>query len=224
MPENSLAAFTQAVDAGFGIELDVQLSADGKVMVFHDYTLNRMTGQDGKLCEHTAAQLQALFLSGTDQTVPTFEQVLALVNGKVPLLIELKGEDLNTALCKKTADLLKNYRGAYCIESFNPLLIRAMRKQLPAAFYGQLFTNVCRDKKKFTLLNALLSCMTLNVISQPNFIAYNHKDRRSLPVQLTTRFYRAAKFAWTVTDRPQLDQAHALGECAIFEGISPEEL
>lgn len=224
VPENSLAAFSRAVDMGFGIELDVQLSADGEVMVFHDYTLQRMTGCGQKLAQLTTAQLQELPLAGSDQTIPTLRQVLELVDGRVPLLIELKGEDLNTSLCQKTAGLLRGYCGAYCIESFNPLLVRAMKKQLPDAFYGQLFTNVCRDKKKYTPLNAVLSCMALNAISRPDFIAYNQKDRASLPVRLTTRLYGATKFVWTVDRRSQLDDAHRLGECAIFEKISPEEL
>ena len=91
VPENSLAAFEDACRAGFGIELDVQLSHDGEVMVFHDYTLIRMTGCDKKLCELDAKELMTLTLAGTDQTIPTLKQVLALVDGRVPLLVELKG-------------------------------------------------------------------------------------------------------------------------------------
>ncbi|MBQ5791548.1 MAG: glycerophosphodiester phosphodiesterase, partial [Clostridia bacterium] len=111
VPENSLLAFGEAVKKGFGIELDVQLSADGVVMVFHDYTLIRMTGKEEKLKNLTAEELQALSLAGTEQTIPTFREVLELVDGKVPLLVELKGEDLNSALCPKVAELLQEYQG-----------------------------------------------------------------------------------------------------------------
>ena len=91
IPENSLAAFEAACEAGHGIELDIQLSKDGEVMVFHDYTLIRMTGKEGKVCDYTAAELKSTSLKGTDQTIPTFAEVLDLVNGRVPILVELKG-------------------------------------------------------------------------------------------------------------------------------------
>ena len=92
-PENSLQAFENACRAGYGIELDVQLSRDGVVMVFHDYSLLRMTGCDKKLSELDATELTALSLKNTAETIPTFEQVLSLVDGRVPLLVELKGVD-----------------------------------------------------------------------------------------------------------------------------------
>ncbi len=219
VPENSLAAFEAACQAGFGIELDIQLSSDGEVMVFHDYTLVRMTGKEGKLCDFTASELKTLSLGGREQTIPTFSEVLALVNGRVPLLVELKGEDLNASLCPKAAALLKEYRGDYCIESFNPLLLRAMRKELPETYYGQLYTNVCKDKKKVTPLNILLTLMAFNFLARPDFIAYNTLCRDSLPVKLTTKLYTAERFVWTVRDKDTLYHAHRNGEHPIFERI-----
>lgn len=223
-PENSLDAFAKACEAGFGIELDVQLSRDGEVMVFHDYTLIRMTGREGKLSDLSCAELRALPLKGSDQTVPTFREVLELVDGRVPLLVELKGEDLNAALCPKVAELLRSYKGAYCIESFNPLLIRAMRRELPRAYYGQLYTNVCRDKKKYSPLNLLLTAMAFNFLAKPDFIAYNYKDRKSLPVKLTTRMYKAAPFIWTARDGEVLREAAQYGEYPIFEHATPADI
>lgn len=219
IPENSLAAFKNAVEHSYGIELDVQLSKDANVMVFHDYTLNRMTGIDKKLCELDSEELQKLTLNGTNETIPTFKQVLELVNGKVPLLVELKGENLDTALCEKVAELLYEYKGDYCIESFNPLLIKAIKKYLPNAFCGQLFTNVCRDKKKYSVLNIVLSFMAFNFLAKPNFIAFNQKDRNSIPVILTTKLYKAPKFVWTITNKNDFDKAAENQECAIFERI-----
>lgn len=217
VPENSMAAFRLAVENGFGIELDVQLSRDGEVMVFHDYTLRRMTGREEKLADLTAAQLQTLSLSGTEETVPTFRQVLELVDGRVPLLVELKGEDLSTALCGKVAAVLREYRGPYCMESFNPLLIRAMKKQLPEAFYGQLYTNVCRDKKRSTPLNLLLTAMAFNFLAGPDFVAYNKADRRTLPVAIVTKLHRLPRFVWTARGAEERQIAKDLGEYAIFE-------
>ena len=219
VPENSLAAFEAACRAGHGIELDIQLSKDGEVMVFHDYTLIRMTGKEGKVCEYTAAELKSTSLMGTDQTIPTFAEVLDLVKGRVPILVELKGEDLNAALCPKAAALLREYKGDYCIESFNPMLIRSMRRELPDAWYGQLYTNVCKDKKKISVLNILLTLMAFNFLARPDFIAYNYLYRDTLPVRLTTKVYTAPKFIWTVRDKSELNRAHDLGECPIFERI-----
>lgn len=217
VPENSLQAFEKACEAGFGIELDVQLSRDGVVMVFHDDTLLRMTCVDKKVCELSCEELCALSLAGTDQHIPTFAEVLRLVGGRVPLLVELKGESFDTSLCPKVAELLSGYDGDYCIESFNPLLIREMGKLLPEAYRGLLYTNACRDKKKVTVINFAVSLMLLNFLAKPNFIAYNKIDRGSFPVGLTTRFYRAPKFVWTVKGEAEQQEAHSFGECAIFE-------
>lgn len=219
IPENSLAAFERAATAGVGIELDVQLSRDGEVMVFHDYTLTRMTGVEKKLAELNAAELSALTLAGSTEHIPTLSEVLALVNGRVPLLVELKGEDTGTALCEKLAPLLSEYKGAYCLESFNPLLIGKMKKYLPSAFRGLLYTNVCKEKNSASLLNRLLTAMALNFIAKPNFIAFHQGYRNSLPVRLTTRLWHAPRFTWTVRTEEELRIAHENGECPIFEHL-----
>ncbi len=219
IPENSLAAFEKACVAGIGIELDVQLSSDGEVMVFHDYTLVRMTGEEGKVSERTAEELGALFLAESDEKIPTLCEVLSLVDGRVPLLVELKGESGDTSLCPKVAEILREYRGTYCIESFNPLLLRAMRKELPDVFYGMLYTNLCREKKKHTVLNCLLSGMAFNFLAKPNFIAYNELYRDALCVRIATRFYRAPRFVWTVRSKENLEIAHEQSEHPIFEKI-----
>ena len=217
VPENSLAAFELACRRKDGIELDVQLSRDGVVMVFHDYTLNRVTGVDKKLCDLDAAELGRIALSGTDQTIPTFSEVLELVNGRVPLLVELKGENLDVSLCKKVADILLAYKGEYCIESFNPLLVMEMKKHLPHVFRGQLYTNTVKDMKKRSALHVAISLMAFNFLAKPDFIAYNKIYRDSLPVKLATKLYRAPAFVWTAKGQDEVDKAHSLGECPIYE-------
>lgn len=217
IPENSVLAFKKACENNIGIELDVQLSSDGTVMVFHDYSLKRMTGLDKKLCELSSKELKTLSLAQTEQKIPTLREVLEIVNGRVPLLVELKGENLNNSLCPKVAQLLKNYKGIYCIESFNPLLIKSMKKYLPNAYYGQLYTNVCRDKKKYTLLNFLLTGMVFNFLSRPNFIAFNKIDRNAFPVKVATKLYKAPKFVWTLKNKEEIQTAKANAEFAIFE-------
>lgn len=222
IPENSLAAFEEACRQGFGIELDVQLSRDGVVMVFHDYTLTRMTGADRKLRELDCVGLQALPLQGTDQTIPTLEEVLRLVDGRVPLLIELKGESLDTSLCGEVARLLSDYRGAYCIESFHPLLVRGMRKHLPGVYCGLLYTNVCREGKTSPIRVAGV-CMLFNSLAKPNFIAYNRLDRHALPIRLATGLYSAPRFVWTIRSEEAYREAISLGENPIFENLMPNK-
>ena len=217
VPENSLQAFELAINNGYGIELDVQLSKDRKVMVFHDYSLLRMTGIDKKLNDLNEDELKNISLASTEQKIPSFNEVLNLVNGRVPLLIELKGEDLNTELCGKVASALTEYKGAYCIESFNPLLIRNIKRFLPDVYCGQLYTNLCREKKKFTPFNITLSLMVFNFLAKPDFIAYNKDDRNSFPVKLTTKLYKAPKFVWTTRGDKEKNTAKNLGEYAIFE-------
>lgn len=218
-PENSLAAFEAACCAGYGIELDVQLSRDGEVMVFHDSTLARMTWCDKKLCELTAKELSALTLGDSDQTIPTFREVLALIDGRVPLLVELKGASFDTSLCPKVAELLQNYKGPHCIESFNPVLIGNMKKRFPNTFCGLLYANDWKRKKKKTALSLAISTMAGNVVARPDFIAFYKEDREDLPVKITTKFFGAPKFVWTVDTQEELDTAHKNGECPIFENI-----
>ena len=127
LPENSLGAFQNAVDNRIGIELDIQLSKDNVPMVFHDASLKRVCDIDAKLCEYTAEELGQIKLLGTDYTIPTFETVLDLVDGRVPLLVEFKHG--NSDLCKIACDMLDNYNGAFCVESFDPTLLMRRRKK-----------------------------------------------------------------------------------------------
>ncbi len=217
IPENSLMAFEEACRNGYGIELDVQLSKDGIATVFHDYSLNRMTGIDKKLSELDFSQLHTLSLAESEEKIPSLEEVLNLVSGRVPLLVELKGENINTAISKKVADLLKSYKGDYCIESFNPFLIRETKKHLPNAFYGQLYSNTCRDKKSRRFIDVLFTGMALNFISRPDFISFNKLDRDSFVVKLVTNLYKTPKFVWTTNGKSEIDIAHKNEEHAIFE-------
>jgi glycerophosphoryl diester phosphodiesterase len=215
--ENSLNAFKLAVDNNFGIELDVQLSKDGEVVVFHDDTLNRMTGVDKKVIDLTLAELKELTLKDSDQKIPTFKEVLALVDGKIPLLVEIKGDSLDTSVCPKVAEVLKEYKGDYLIESFNPFIVREMKKYLPDVLYGQLYYNRCRDKKSYSFLNTTYTSLMLNVISRPDFLAYDKNERNSFFVKLVTKLYKRPQFVWTPKGQDEIDYAKSLGEYPIFE-------
>ena len=172
-PENSLPAFQLAVDHGFGIELDAQLSSDGEIMVFHDYTLKRMCGINSRISVNKCKTLCSLRLGGTEHTIPTLEQVLTLVDGRVPLLIEIKGEGKEEALCRRLAETLDMYPGAFAIQSFNPQVLRWFKKYRPRFARGQLVTKLkeVKGRKAPRLTAFMLSNMLLNVLSRPDFIS-----------------------------------------------------
>ena len=222
VPENSLAAFQKAIENGHGIELDLQLSADGEVMVFHDYTLKRMTGEDGLLSDRTAEELRSLKLAGTDEHIPTLREVLELVDGRVPLLVELKGESLSTALPPKADEILREYKGEYCIESFNPILVAWYRKNRPDVMRGQLYTNFC-DDRKFTPVNILLTLLSFNFTARPDFIAFDHKHAKTLPLRLVRTLCKPYRFTWTVRSEDGFEVARKYSAKPIFEGTLPDD-
>jgi glycerophosphoryl diester phosphodiesterase len=224
IPENSLPAFARASERGYGIELDVQLSADGAIMVFHDDTLIRMTGVQGKLCEYTREQLQQMHLGESGEVIPTLDEVLDTVAGRVPLLIELKGESAGgaAALCEKLSRRLDAYDGDFCVESFNPVILSWFKNYRPRYARGQLVTDLMKEKKKGNkLLSFALSHMLLNFLSRPDFIAIDKKYQSKLSFKICVGFFRAKAFVWTVRTPKEYIRAHRSGKFTIFEKINP---
>ncbi|MEA4853121.1 MAG: glycerophosphodiester phosphodiesterase family protein [Christensenella sp.] len=231
-PENSLEAFQKAVDMNFAIELDVQLSKDGRIMVFHDKDLLRMTGYSGNVRDKSFRELRSLRLGNTNCKIPTLEEVLALVGGSVPLLIELKTRGMAGSLEKKLYAALLEYQGKYAIQSFSPFSVRWFKRNAPHIYRGQLACNFwkCGDftvsrLKRFFLANLLLVIQKLgvNFICRPNFISYEfHK----VDCRLLRRLRRkgAPIFAWTVRSHEQYDGAKPYADSMIFEGFMPEEM
>ncbi|MBE6552382.1 MAG: glycerophosphodiester phosphodiesterase [Ruminococcaceae bacterium] len=215
IPENSLAAFRNACEKGYGIELDIQLSKDGEVIVFHDYTLERMTGVGRKISECTYEELSSMTLCNGRERIPSLQEVLEAVNGQVPLLIELKGESMNSELCNKAEEILKDYKGAYCVESFNPILLARYRKIRPDIFRGQLLTDSFRKKRAFLYL--IIDNMLLNFLSRPDFVAFDKEIISSFPVNLTTKLFGVKRFMWTIKTKEERDLARSSDANAIFE-------
>ena len=122
-PENTLAAFRLAVEKGYGIELDVQVTRDGRAVVAHDYNLQRICGVDKDIDAVTYEELKKYPILNSQETVPLFADVLELVNGQVPLIVELKCKNRKSLVCEMADSLLKDYKGIYCIESFNPAVL-----------------------------------------------------------------------------------------------------
>ena len=174
VPENSLPAFRAAAAAGYGVELDVQLSSDGRVVVFHDSTLNRICGVRGKVADFPLAELQRMKLLDTAETIPLFPDVLSVLqHGAGPLIVELKSGSRNDELCVKTRDFLLQYPGIFCIESFDPWIVRWFMKNAPDFIRGQLAQpREDYSRKGSPLLPWLLSGCRFSFLNKPDFIAY----------------------------------------------------
>ncbi len=216
VPENSAEAFRRAVAAGYGVELDVHLTADRQVVVFHDDTLDRVCGVSGRVEDRTLAELRALSLCGTEERIPLFSEVLEIL-GKTPVVVELKTGGQNRELCEKTYALLREYDAVACIESFDPTIVRWFRKNAPELLRGQLATEQAGylDSGKSPLVAAILSNTLLNVLARPQFIAY-HIGKRPLPVRFA-ELLGAMKVGWTA--HSSADEAGL--DAVIFEFYRP---
>ena len=222
IPENSLAAFKRAVDAGYGIELDVQLTKDRIPVVFHDFTLERMTGQKGKVYEYTLEELKKFRLLDTEEQIPTFEEFLKLVDGKVPLIIEYKVEWMDFTVCPIVDAMLQSYNGRYVIESFNPLALSWYRKNRNDVIRGQLADRFKRKDGFKGPLYFFLKHLCLNWVTRPDFIAYNHENAPGeLGFACATKFFKAKPVAWTIRSQAELDAAKEHFDIFIFEKFTP---
>jgi len=221
-PENSLRAFGKAVEADWGIELDIQLTKDKIPVVFHDATLERMCGIEGKICEYTYEELQQFPLGVSDQRIPKLEEVLRLVDGQVPLIVEFKMEGTDCSLCPMADALLKNYKGAYCIESFNPLCLLWYRRHNKGVMRGQLSQNFSKDKRYRRLFYFVLKYLLFNFCTKPDFIAYDCHAQKNLSLIICKNIYRSLTVAWTIKSEQELAEAGNHFDLFIFEGFVPE--
>lgn len=218
-PENSVAAFRKAVEAGYGIELDVQLSKDGVPVVFHDASLKRMCGVDGNVWDYTLAELKQLHLADSSATIPTFEEALIAIDRKVPLIVEYKLDVAQTKVCKLANELLNRYGGPYCIECFHPLALIWYRKNRPDIVRGQLCEEYWKDKKyRGNPIFFLLSYLVTNVATRPDFIAYNHRDAGNLSRRLCGRL-GALSVAWTIKSEEEYQRAKDSFDLFIFDSF-----
>ncbi len=226
VPENTMLAFRRAVEHGYGIELDVRLSREGTAYIMHDPNARRMTGTDINIAEAADAQLAPLRIGGTDQHIPTLREVLDLVDGQVPLIVELKVDKNNfDALGNAAFALLDSYKGDYIIECFDPRMLSWVRKNRPAAARGQLIMHFKKhgDKALPAAVDWVTHNLMLNVIARPDMISMYYPDRGTLPLRLC-RMMGADEFDWTVKSPEQLDICRRdKVKSVIFEGFIPTE-
>lgn len=222
-PENSMAAFRAALEGGYGIEFDLHLLKDGNIAVIHDSLLKRTTGADGRIEDLTTEDLKNYPLEGTEETIPTFRELLDLYAGKAPLIVELKPVDGNHAqLCRKACEMLDTYGGPYCMESFDPRCIYWLKKNRPELIRGQLSENfVKNDRKNPLLLRLVLTHQLANFLTVPDFTAYGFHDRNGLSPRICRKLWKAQGVSWTIRNKEDFDTAVKEGWLPIFEGFRP---
>ena len=219
--ENALGAFSACVAAGQPIEIDVQLTADGKVVVFHDARLKRMTGVDGRLAETPSARLADLRLNGTDERIPRFAEVLDLVAGRIPILVEIKAEGAPGPLEAQTAAVASAYAGEIAVQSFNPESMQAVRAHAPDLIRGQLSTDYRRAGARLDPgRRAALRNLWLNHLSAPDFVAYDVDAMTDARLaRLRRRIGDLPLILWTARYRAQAAFAARLGCNIIYEPL-----
>ena len=221
IPENSMAAFRNAIEKGYTIELDVQFTKDKELIVFHDDDLSRLTNDNRKVKDVNYQELKNLKLENTDEKIPTLKEVVEMVDNQVPLIIEIKdGEDI-IGLSEKTYNIMKNYKGRYAIQSFNPFILEWFKNNASEVIRGQLSGTFREDAEslkfyeKFVLKNLLL-----NFKSKPNFIAYELDGVNNLSVKLLKgRNYPI--ISWTIENEEDMKKAYESTDNIIFDNILP---
>ena len=221
VPENSLPAFRRAAEAGYGAELDVQMTKDGQVVVFHDDDLKRGCGVDGRICNMTLAELRELRLFGSEERIPLFSEVLDIFSGKQPLIVELKYAPNWKPLSDTTRQMLAGYPGQACIESFHPAIVRDFRLNDPGRVRGQLSQQAFLYKKTIPGYQGFIMSRVLsNVLTRPQFIAYCIGPK-PLSVRLCEKL-GAMKVCWTAREADRHAEEAKKNDMVIFEGYRPE--
>ncbi|MBQ3493116.1 MAG: glycerophosphodiester phosphodiesterase [Clostridia bacterium] len=213
--ENSLPAYENAIKHGYPIEIDVYQSKDGVLLSFHDQTLKRMTGADGYIFENTYEEIKKLNLNGSEHKIPTLKQVLDLVDGKVPLLIEFKDMP-DKSYVNSAVKMLKEYKGEFAVQSFNPLILKKIKKLAPEFLRGILAT-ASHGKNLPFLKRQIIKNMSLNFLINPDFISYSFQD---LPLK-KSKTKNLPVITWTVTDQQTADKIKPFAKNIIFEKFIP---
>lgn len=221
-PENSLEAFRLAVENGYGIELDVQLTKDLVAVVFHDYDLKRACKVDKKVSDLTYEELQQYKLFKSQERIPTFREVLECIDGKVPIIVELKIPWKPHDTCMAASKELDSYKGLYCIESFNPFGLCWYKKHYPSIIRGQLSTDFVKEEIEGSSMQYfILKHLLFNFLTKPDFIAYHHKYKNGLSFTVCRKLYRTWSVAWTIKSQEILEACKDCYDTFIFERFKP---
>lgn len=223
-PENSMSAFRAAIKAGYAIETDVRLSKDGALVLFHDDGLARMTGDSRNVIDCTLKELSSLNLDGTAEKIPTLQDFLEEIAGRVPILLEIKNvpKANSQTFCLAISKAFEGYAGEYAVQSFQPLYVKNYKKLCPDIPCG-LLTEAKPRPEEFRppfarLKKHIVSHMSLNFWLKPDFLSFDFQN----PTKKIKRF-KGRKFCWTVRSKEDELLARTYCDNIIFEGFLPEK-
>lgn len=222
--ENSGGAVCAAIIHGYAIEVDVQLTKDHKAVIFHDHTLKRMTGQTGKVIDYTLQELQQIRYSASDESILSFEELLQIVDGQVPLIIEVKSRSNNVGPLEiYIAKKLECYNGDVCIMSFNPLSLRKFKQIAPQIIRGIVAEYNMRPTD-WRGTNIVARFLIKNFVhwplSRPNFISYHLHDLPKWNIKIARKF-GIPIISWTVKSAADADYSAQYADQITFEGFLP---
>lgn len=222
-PENSAEAFRRAAEKGFPIELDVHLTSDNQLAVFHDKNLFRMTGVDKQIAELTMEEIKKLRLHETSEKIPTLYEVLKIIDGRVPLLIEIKSSPIRFGkLEKRILKQMRHYKGKWAVQSFSPLSLWIFKRSAPKIPRGQLITIAEKDDRLSKKLFHYIMKHTWfwKKAVSPSFLSYDLRcvsmDTLMLAISLNCKL-----FTWTVRSPELLAEAEKFSDSVIFENFIP---
>jgi glycerophosphoryl diester phosphodiesterase len=223
--ENTLSAARAAIEKGFAIECDVQLSSDGEVFVFHDDHLDRLTTSSGDFKKHAARAIASLTLKDTTDRVPTLREFLDTLSAQVPLICEIKSRfDGSIDAVRGAAEILKFYQGPVALKSFDPLMVEAMVHLAPERPRGFIGESIYDDPEWDFLSNQqkqdFASLRTFNAM-KPDFLSWYIKDVDHVSPQMIREQLSLPVMTWTVRTAVQLEKAHRYADQIVFEGFSP---
>ena len=221
LPENSIKAFKNAIKNGFAIELDVQFTKDKKVIVFHDYTLERLTKDLRKVEDVTYEELESLNLLNSKEKIPLLEEVLNIVNGDVPLLIEIKNCSNILELGASVADLLENYNGKYAIQSFDTCVLKWFKENKGCnVLTGQLIGKYTGIETFRHCENLVLDFKKFFLEYKVDFLSIDSYDLDNLAIKIF-RILIVPILSWTIRNNDELENIKDLADGYIFDSFVP---
>lgn len=222
--ENSASAALAAIDRGYAIECDVQLTSDGEAVVFHDFVLDRLTGGHGRVDAHSAAQLGAITLAGGTDTILSLSNFLAVLGGRTPLILEVKSRfDGDMRLTRRTAEIIRDYQGPIAVKSFDPRIVAELAGLTDrprgiisaAAFDGKDMQHIA-PAEKFAMSNLLHLA-----VSRPDFVSWRVADLPHGSPFLCRHLGQMPVMTWTVRTPSDVASAKAHADQIVFEGFIP---
>ncbi|WP_298964554.1 glycerophosphodiester phosphodiesterase [uncultured Methylobacterium sp.] len=225
VPENTIAAAEAAIARGYAIECDVQLSADGEAMVFHDFGLGRLTGESGEVAGRTAADLGRLAVAGSGERIPTLPDLLAAIAGRTPLVIEVKSRhDGDLALARRVAAILAGHPGPVALKSFDPAVVGALAELCPGIPRG-IVAESRHDDPSYAGLTAEARHGLAHLLhveqSRPDFLSWRIDDLPNAATHLCRLLGRMPVMTWTVRSEDQVRRAGRYADQMVFEGFLP---